>query len=157
MSTPPDDIKPKGSAGHGCHKDQSNPSSPKQSKPKQKRTDVGYGRPPPDHQFKPGQSGNPKGRPKGLKNESTILKDLLKRKVATRESGRLRRVTIFEAIYTRITEDALHGNLKSAAFLLNRYGNHVSGTPLPTAMDADDQEILDAYLQRVLADQEVGK
>ena len=30
--------------------------------------DVGYCRPPEDRQFKPGQSGNPRGRPKGSKN-----------------------------------------------------------------------------------------
>ncbi|MEM9435268.1 MAG: DUF5681 domain-containing protein [Pseudomonadota bacterium] len=31
--------------------------------------DVGYGKPPTANQFKPGQSGNPKGRPKGSKNK----------------------------------------------------------------------------------------
>ena len=30
---------------------------------KKKNQEVGYGRPPQEHQFKPGQSGNPKGRP----------------------------------------------------------------------------------------------
>ncbi|MEM7006904.1 MAG: DUF5681 domain-containing protein [Pseudomonadota bacterium] len=30
---------------------------------------VGYGKPPKDTRFKPGQSGNPKGRPKGSKNK----------------------------------------------------------------------------------------
>lgn len=29
---------------------------------------VGYGCPPKEHQFKPGQSGNPKGRPKKNNN-----------------------------------------------------------------------------------------
>ena len=35
--------------------------------------EVGYGKPPRKSQFKPGQSGNPKGRPKGRKGFSTIL------------------------------------------------------------------------------------
>lgn len=31
--------------------------------------DFGYGKPPKETRFKPGQSGNPKGRPKGAKNK----------------------------------------------------------------------------------------
>lgn len=31
----------------------------------EKNREVGYCRPPREHQWKPGQSGNPKGRPKG--------------------------------------------------------------------------------------------
>ena len=30
--------------------------------------DVGYGKPPVEHQFKPGESGNVNGRPKGSRN-----------------------------------------------------------------------------------------
>jgi Family of unknown function (DUF5681) len=45
---------------------------------------TGYGRPPIEHRFKPGQSGNPRGRPKGKKNEATILHELLNRKITVR-------------------------------------------------------------------------
>ena len=38
--------------------------------------EVGYGKPPKAHQFKPGQSGNPKGRPRGAKSEATILREI---------------------------------------------------------------------------------
>ncbi|MGY4185917.1 DUF5681 domain-containing protein [Bradyrhizobium sp. USDA 4459] len=56
--------------------------------PSGKRSDVGYRRPPREHQFKPGQSGNKSGRPKGSKNEATIIDQLLNRKIEIRENGR---------------------------------------------------------------------
>ena len=37
--------------------------------------EVGYGKPPVHTQFKPGQSGNPKGRPKGAKNKRPKLNE----------------------------------------------------------------------------------
>ena len=40
---------------------------------------VGYGRPPEATRFKPGQSGNPKGRPKGSKNLRTLFAEELRR------------------------------------------------------------------------------
>ena len=36
--------------------------------------EVGYGRPPKDSQFRPGQSGNPAGRRKGVRNLMTDVK-----------------------------------------------------------------------------------
>jgi hypothetical protein len=114
-------------------------------------SDVGYGRPPRAHQFKPGQSGNPKGRPKGAKSEATILYELLHRKISIREGGRTRKITVLEAILLRFTEDSLKGNTKSAAFLLNRHGTLVSGEPQRTDLGDDDQQILEAFAQRLMA------
>lgn len=85
-----------------------------------KRTSVGYGRPPREHQFKPGQSGNKSGRPKGSKNEATIINELLNRKIDIRDNGKARKITVLEGILTRFVDDALRGKDKSAAFLLNR-------------------------------------
>lgn len=39
-------------------------------------SEVGPGKPPIEHRFKPGQSGNPKGRPKGSKSLATIVREL---------------------------------------------------------------------------------
>ena len=111
--------------------------------------EVGYGRPPRAHQFKPGQSGNPRGRPKGAKNEAIILRTLLNRKIEIREGARTRKVTIFEAILLRIAEDALKGNTKSAAFLFTRYAASQVGDSQPgDEIDEDDREVIADFVRR---------
>ena len=42
---------------------------------------VGYGKPPAETRFKPGHSGNPRGRPKGSKNYKTILMERMRERV----------------------------------------------------------------------------
>lgn len=111
--------------------------------------EVGYGRPPRAHQFEAGRSGNPRGRPKGAKNETTILRELLNRKIEIREAGRSRKITVFEAILLRFTEDALKGNTKTAAFLFNRYANQAGGQEVASDISSDDRLVLDAFLQRL--------
>ena len=110
--------------------------------------DAGYGKPPRAHQFKPGKSGNPKGRPKGAKSEATILQELLQHKIGLSEHGKSRRITLHEAILRRIAEDCLKGNTKSAAFLLNRYHAMTSGEPMESGLSEDDEAVLEAYLQK---------
>ena len=55
------------------------PRAPRES------NDIGYCKPPKHSQFKPGRSGNPRGRPKGAKNETTILREILNKRIAIRE------------------------------------------------------------------------
>ena len=59
---------------------------------------VGYRRPPLHSRFKPGISGNPRGRPKGSKNLDSLCHSLLSRKVTIHEAGARRKVTAVEAI-----------------------------------------------------------
>jgi uncharacterized protein DUF5681 len=111
-------------------------------------TQSGYGKPPREHQFKPGKSGNPKGRPKGAKNESTILREILTRKIENRSGGRVRKISVLEGILLRITDDSLKGSIKSATFVLNRYAALVSGELQPQDLGEDDQEVLEAFVRR---------
>lgn len=116
---------------------------------------VGYGRPPRAHQFKPGQSGNPKGRPKGRKNEATMLDELLFKRIPVRQGGRDLRMTVIEAMFRRLAEDALKGNIKAAGFLFNRLSAMSSEQPQQTELMEDDQAVLQAYLKEYLSKKDV--
>jgi hypothetical protein len=109
---------------------------------------VGYGRPPKQHQFQRGRSGNPKGRPKGVKNTRSLLHEILERKVEMRSGGILRKVSVRKAMLMRFAESALKGDIKAAGFLLQRYdmGEAVNDYATDVATQ-DDQEIIDAFLQ----------
>ena len=65
--------------------------APKPSKPNGAQTfSVGYGRPPVHSRFKPGQSGNPKGRRKGQRNVGTVVDGELSQRIKVREGNRTR-------------------------------------------------------------------
>src|SRR5215218_6497619 len=83
--------------------------------------EVGYGRPPRTHQWKPGQSGNPTGKKKGVKNRATILSSIMQRKVTITDNGKPRTITLHEGLYLKYVAPALNGDLKAAAFLLKFY------------------------------------
>ena len=113
---------------------------------------VGYCRPPKENQFKPGRSGNPKGRPKGAKNEATILRNIFNRQIESREAGRVRKISVLEGMLLKFADDALKGNPKSAAFLLNRYRLAEGAAPESDENDQDDKQILDGFIERLQAE-----
>lgn len=118
---------------------------------------VGYGRPPRQHQFKPGQSGNPKGRPKGARSEKDIINGLLSRKISIQERGHTRQITVMEGTYRAITQNALKGDLKAASFLVNRRAQlDADVTASPAGMSEDDRAVFDTYVQQVLNSQSGG-
>jgi len=76
----------------------------------QENDSVGYCRPPVAKQFKPGQSGNPRGRKKGVKNVATIFNEALYRPVKIRTTGGVRTLPKIEAIVEVIMNKALAGD-----------------------------------------------
>jgi hypothetical protein len=79
---------------------------------------VGYGRPPVHSRFKPGQSGNTRGRQKQSRNMRTVLQQVLSEDMQIRESGRVRRMATFEALVRTTLNRAFKGDPKAMASLL---------------------------------------
>jgi Family of unknown function (DUF5681) len=80
--------------------------------------EVGYARPPIDSRFKPGQSGNRKGRPKGRKNMLSILDAVLKEPVLIRKGNVVRKVSTAEAIMRALAVKAMKGDAKANARIM---------------------------------------
>ena len=80
--------------------------------------EVGYGKPPPKHQFKKGQSGNPKGRPKGSRSLDTIIMEKLDERVTYTLNGKRKTATRREVFGERLISDALSGKPAAAKMLL---------------------------------------
>src|SRR5207302_1250227 len=76
---------------------------------------VGYDRPPKASQFKKGQSGNPRGRPKGTRNVRSALQKALTAKVVVRSSNRSRRVPAIVALHQQQLHRGLKGDNRAAA------------------------------------------
>ena len=67
---------------------------------------------------KKGRSGNPKGRPKGVKNFQTELRSVLRSKATVTEVGKLKSVSVVEAALMRLREKALKGDQRSLEIVL---------------------------------------
>jgi hypothetical protein len=134
------------------HMNAKKPRAPRHPKlPSHGSQTIGYASPPQAHQFKKGQSGNPQGRPKGLKTEGAILRELLNEKVDIGQ-GRKKRVTAFEAILRGFVEEALKGDKKSASFVFNRYAATQGGDTQASADPYEDNlEAISDFVRRFKA------
>ena len=82
-----------------------------------KQYEVGYGKPPKKTQFKPGQSGNPKGRTKGSKNGIyTYVQRELNSSITLTDGSR---ITKEQGFARQLTNKALRGDIQSQKLLFN--------------------------------------
>jgi hypothetical protein len=79
--------------------------------------EVGRGKPPKQHQFKKGQSGNPRGRPKVSASVYTHLEEELKRKVTIHENGRPITLTMHQLMAKSMVSRAIKGDAKAIALI----------------------------------------
>ena len=118
---------------------------------------VGYGKPPRHSRFEPGQSGNPRGRPPGSKNLSSLLKKALDEPVIVVENNRRRRIAKREAIVTRFVNQSAKGDLKATQLLLSILRDLESRVE-PSSADADkiteaDQQIIKRIKARLRSEE----
>lgn len=116
--------------------------------------DVGYGKPPEYSRFRKGQSGNPKGRPKGSKNLSTLLDDALNEPVVVSENGKRRRITKREAVLKQLVNKAASGNPRAIQLLLGEIRLVEGREPDSTQsvlFDEADREVIRQLYQRFRA------
>lgn len=79
---------------------------------------VGYCKPPKHTQFKKGQSGNLKGRPKASENPTEAFAKELSKTIRIKENGEIKNVKVMDAIYKKIISLALQGNISILKRLL---------------------------------------
>ena len=116
--------------------------------------DVGYGKPPKSGQFKPGQSGNPKGRPKGAKNFKTELEEELLEKIQIKEQGKVLKISKQRAMLKAMTARAVQGDPRAATVLANMiYRLLPTDDPIEEIEDLTeaDKAILERFEQKILA------
>jgi hypothetical protein len=79
---------------------------------------VGKYRTPEDTRFKPGESGNKRGRPKGSKNRNTMIRKVLSELVTAEMGGSKKKITVSEASVRRLSQIALKGDRAAIMSLL---------------------------------------
>lgn len=104
---------------------------------------VGYGKPPKHSRWKPGQCGNPRGRPRKTRSIEAMIKRELDQIVKITEGGRELRITKREAIIKQFVNRAIKGDAKPLQLMLAHLDKHKDVEPF-SATEADDAELLKA-------------
>ncbi len=110
---------------------------------------VGYGRPPKHSRFRKGQSGNPRGRPKGARGLKTDLRAELSERVRVTENGRTRSLTKQQLIIKSMAARAAKGDNRATAKIVDLMltlfgvdGDQSTAQPLSDS----DEALLAAFL-----------
>lgn len=80
---------------------------------------IGRGSPPKHSQFSPGTSGNPRGRPKGSKNITTLLEEAARDQVTATIDGKPRKISKAQATAMQLATQAAKGEPRAVSKFLD--------------------------------------
>ncbi len=106
--------------------------------------DKGYGKPPKAHQFKPGQSGNPKGRPKGSRNLLQLISKHAAKKVTVIEGGVEKKMPRMDVVIAAMFNKASKGDVSAARLLTNLIlaASQLSGADYQSGYSDEDLKVI---------------
>ena len=110
---------------------------------------AGYGKPPKHSQFKPGQSGNKKGRPRGRLSLAHMIEKHLAAKVTVNIGGRSKKVSRREALVLSLVGDALKGKDRVRKQLLDlvlMMDAQMQAEATPAVSKEADKSVLESLL-----------
>lgn len=102
--------------------------------------EVGYGKPPRHTRFKPGVSGNPRGRSRRSKDIDTLFEQQLDQLVTVTREGRKARITLRELVVMNAVKAAANGDSRARELVFRHIRE--SGKPDPFGIKPYDRKIL---------------
>jgi hypothetical protein len=115
---------------------------------------VGYGRPPRQHQFKVGNTASRRGRKRGSRNRTLVIREILFEPIKVREGEDVKKMPLLEAIVRQTCNLALKGDHKAALMIIGLAQKEGLLTPelnevLEENMSEADKAILADYKKRL--------
>ena len=154
---PPEELEAEaGGSGEGAGGGGGAPPPPDEDEP------VGYKRPPKRHQFPPGRSGNPRGRPRGAKGLKQILASEFSQRMKIMEGDKPLKVSKLQLIVKRELEKAMAGNQRAIEHVISlniqMFGLGLDEPKEDEELTIGEQLYIEAIMKRLGAssDEEAG-
>lgn len=115
---------------------------------------VGRGRPPKHSQWQPGESGNKKGKGKGVEDWADVIRDVLEEVVTVTEGGKTKRLTRQRVLAKTIYNKAVQGDLRAAQLLIEKSSRAANDNQNP--FEGLNPAVIASFIARYLKQQEPG-